>query len=219
MRSVVLPRKKEDGSTEQVHYRINAKEVSVKKLPELDDELARDAGSFNSLQELRDTVRQNLLLDAESRSRTALRDEMIEELLKQNSFDLPDSMVEAYTKAYLESLSEEYKNVNVQAMREEAKASVIRYLRWRYLRNRIAETEGVFVEEEEMRQSLRFEAERDGEDPQRRINQIMNNQKKREQLYDQLLDSKVLTLLEGRMKIETRKVSYKDRDKSRIIQV
>jgi hypothetical protein len=57
------------------------------------------------------------------------------------------------------------------------------------------------------------------EDPQRLINQTMNNREKREKLRGDLEEKKVLQFLESQMTIHERRAPFKDRGQQRIITV
>lgn len=209
-----------EGKPHEHFYRIDVKEVSEVKLPELDDELARTVGNFETLDELRQAIANDIRAQAEQRSRDDLHDALVEEILKNNPIELPESMLEAYTNAYFENLKSTFKDVKGikdEDLREEAHKRTIRFLKWRYIREHIAEIEHLIVSEEEMRNYLTALASARNEEPQRLLNQTMNDEKKREDLRDRLENEKVLAFLETKMRIEPRKVPYKDRNKSKII--
>ncbi|MDZ7268875.1 MAG: trigger factor [candidate division KSB1 bacterium] len=209
-----------DGTPQEKYYQVTVREVAEVKLPELDDELARTVGNYETLADLRQAIAEDLRAQAERRSREELHDALIEEMLKHNPLELPEGMLAAYTNAYFESLQETLKNVQglrEEDLREEAHKRTTRYLKWRYLREQVAEIEHLLVTEDDMRAHLAAVAAARNEDPQRLINKTLNDEKQREDLRDQLENYKVLTFLAGRMKIEQRRVPYKDRNKSRII--
>src|SRR5262249_17371881 len=54
--------------------------VREKETPELDDEFARDFGDYETLQQLRDKIRESLLASAEARAETRLRDEAVDRI-------------------------------------------------------------------------------------------------------------------------------------------
>lgn len=208
-----------EGKRSERLYRVDIREVNERKLPALDDHLARDAGPFESLEELREFVRQNIKMHAEQRSRKLFREEIIEEILKNNPFELPEEYSRAFENAYFENLKEKFKTVRFKEedLREEAHAQTARYLKWRYLCERIAEIEHVHAGEEEIREYFAAVAKANGEDPQRYVNKMFNDEREREQAHERLLEDKVLALLETRMNVTPRRVPYKDRDASRLI--
>lgn len=209
-----------EGKPHEHFFRIDVKEVSEIKLPELDDELARTVGNFETLAELRQAIENDIRAQAEQRSREDLHDALVEEILKNNPIELPESMLEAYTNAYFENLKSTFKDVKGlkdEDLREESRKRTIRFLKWRYIREHIAEVEHLLVSEEEMRSYLAAVATARNEEPQRLIVQTLNDAKKREDLRDRMENDKVLAFLETKMRIESRKVPYKDRNKSKIV--
>ena len=221
VRTVATKSTTPEGQPASKLYRVEIKEVSEKKLPALDDNLARDVGQFASLDELRGTIRAGIQADAEQRSRKLLRDEIIEEILKNNPFELPEAYSQAFENAYYEDLKAKLKEVRVQeeSLRASARAETARYLKWRYLCERIAEIEHVHVSEEDVRQYLAAVAKASNEDPQRYVNKNFNDERMRQQANERLIEERVLALLETRMKLTPRRVAYKDRDRSRLITV
>lgn len=69
--------------------------VREKEAPELDDEFARDLGDYESLQQLRDKIRENLTASAEARAQADLREEAVKRILEDYDFEVPSSLVEA----------------------------------------------------------------------------------------------------------------------------
>ncbi len=218
-RTVVTQSTTPEGQNVNRTYRVEVKEVSERKLPALDDNLARDAGQFESLEELRGLIRQDIQRSAEQRSRKQLREEIIEEILKSNPFELPQAYRQAFENAYYEDLQKRFKDVRIEEeeLRTQARAQAVRYLKWRYLAARIAEVEHVHVTDDEIRDYLAAVARANNEDPQRYVNKTFNDEHEREQARERLLEEKVLSLLETRMQLTPRQVAFKDRDRSRLV--
>ncbi len=70
-------------------------DVRKKETPDLDDEFARDFGDYESLQQLRDKIRESLEASAEARAEADLREEAARRIIEGYDFDLPPSLVEA----------------------------------------------------------------------------------------------------------------------------
>lgn len=68
--------------------------VREKEAPELDDEFARDFGDYESLQQLRDRIRENLTTSSEARAEADLREEAVKRILEDYDFEVPSTMVE-----------------------------------------------------------------------------------------------------------------------------
>ncbi|MGH7457209.1 MAG: hypothetical protein ACRENG_38020, partial [bacterium] len=148
-----------------------------------------------------------------------LRHDLIDELLKINAFDLPEAMAESYVQKFAESMKAQFAGLPEEMLNNEVRAAAMRRLRWDFLRARLAEVEGIEVSDEEVREYLITSALSSNQEPQRLINQTMNNAEKREKLRDDLRETKLLQFLESQMKIRERRAPYKDRGQSRIIKV
>lgn len=79
----------------QIHFDIELKSISEKRLPELDDEFAKDMGNYETLNDLKERIRVDLNRNQEERQKQQLRLAIRNELLKRNHFDVPPSMVRA----------------------------------------------------------------------------------------------------------------------------
>ncbi len=64
-------------------------------LPPLDDELAKSAGNFKNLDELKEKVKQNIIEDKKHKEHEKRRAELMEELLKNTKIEVPDILIES----------------------------------------------------------------------------------------------------------------------------
>lgn len=83
--------KKIAGKT--VRMRISLKEIKEKKLPELNDDFAKDLGNFQTLEEVRSKIREDLTQAKEQAAKNGLKRQAIEKLIEENKFDVPEGMV------------------------------------------------------------------------------------------------------------------------------
>lgn len=210
-----------DGTVAEqpTHYQITLKEINEKILPPLDEAFAATVGKAKTLDDLKKEIRSLLDRRAELRSRDNLRHEIIDELIKVNSFELPERMAASYAEKFFENVKTQFAGMSEEAVKNEARAAAFRHLRWEFLRERLIAAEHIEVNDDEMRDYVISLALAANEDPQRRIHQTMNNAERREKLREELLESKTLSFLEGQMKIRERHAPFKDRGQQRIITV
>ena len=73
-----------------------AKVTAVKRreLPELDDDFAKDIGDFETLDEVRDKIRENLQTQLQQSSDEKLHRSLLDDLVTRTSFEVPPTMVE-----------------------------------------------------------------------------------------------------------------------------
>ena len=96
-----------------VTYTVAVKDVRRKVLPELDDELAKDLGAFESLAALRDRVRADLEEEARDSATRQIRSTVLKQLSERVTFDLPTSLVEREIDRRLEEFARQLMQQNV----------------------------------------------------------------------------------------------------------
>lgn len=79
---------------EDASYTVLLKEVKAKKLPPVDDDFAKTAGDFDTLEELKDDLRVRLSEVKKQLVRDEIRGMVLEELVRVAVFDAPERLVE-----------------------------------------------------------------------------------------------------------------------------
>lgn len=74
-------------------YRVTIKKILKKEVPALDDEFAKDVGPYQSLEDLKERLREEILQEKEKRIRRRLEEDLLEELIRRNPFEAPRSLV------------------------------------------------------------------------------------------------------------------------------
>jgi len=89
------------GKTFDVTFTLT--ELKEKVLPEADDELAKDVGEFDTLDELRAELRSQAETRAKEDDAQHLRNQLLEQLITANAFDAPSALVDYEVQGRLES--------------------------------------------------------------------------------------------------------------------
>lgn len=84
------------------HYSVDVLGIKTKKLPELNDEFAKDVSDAASLEELKTKVREGLEHERDHRQKELQREKVIAELVKLHDFPVPESLVEHQMDVRLE---------------------------------------------------------------------------------------------------------------------
>ncbi len=85
----------EELAGREATFTVNVLNVRSRNLPPLDDELARLEGSFETLDELRESIREELQNEAESEAKNELIEGMIDDLLEDAKLNYPPAAVES----------------------------------------------------------------------------------------------------------------------------
>ncbi len=96
-----FPDEAQRGQTKRV--RVELKDVKRKALPDLDDAFAREVGDFDSLDALRATVRTDLEQHVQREAESAVRQQLVDQIIEANPFDVPRSWVDRMAIAYAEA--------------------------------------------------------------------------------------------------------------------
>jgi trigger factor len=94
----VLPERFDERGGREVSFQVLVKDVKGKKLPAADDEFAKTASEFDTLEELRAKLAEQI---AETKSRAAdgmTRDAVLQALIERTKVDLPESLVDEETE-------------------------------------------------------------------------------------------------------------------------
>jgi len=154
------------------HYAADVTGIKIKKLPELNDDFAKDVSDATTLGELKKKIRESLEHQRDHRQKDLQREKVIFELVKMHDFPVPESLVEHQKDVRLErvvrSLAQQGvdpRAVNLdwvtlrQRQEERAKEDVKAEL----VIDKIASTEQIDVTDEEVQHELEHMAGHSGE--------------------------------------------------------
>jgi trigger factor len=83
---------------QEVSFQVLVKEVKGKRLPEADDEFAKTASEFDTLDELRGSLREQLERNKERAADAEVRDLVLQALVDRVDVDLPDTLIDEETE-------------------------------------------------------------------------------------------------------------------------
>jgi trigger factor len=89
----------------EVSYTVTAKGIKRRRLPELDDEFAKDLGEFDTLDALRTRVREDLEHEARHAADRAVRADLMKQLAARVPFEVPSSLVEREVERRIEEFA------------------------------------------------------------------------------------------------------------------
>ncbi len=75
-------------------YKVTLKEIQEEVLPELNDDLVKDLGKFETLDDVRASIRENLGKGYEQRVKHEISEQVFQSLLEKYEFEVPEAMIE-----------------------------------------------------------------------------------------------------------------------------
>src|SRR3974390_367723 len=154
------------------HYAVDVLGIKTKKLPELNDDFAKDVSDSPSLDELKKKVREGLEHERDHRQKDLQREKIIGELVKLHDFPVPESLVEHQMDVRLErvvrSLAQQgvdprAVNVDWVSLRKRQEERARDDVKAELVIDRIASEEKIDVTEEELQHELEHMASHSGE--------------------------------------------------------
>lgn len=154
-----------------IRHSVRLLEIRRKEVPALDDEFARSVDdTVSTLGELREKIRQQLIERREKEAEEALRRQVLGQLLDQNRFSLPPTVLKERTQRKAEQMVRMLLERGADVEAVEAKTSALvetsrelaeRELRAALILEKIADLEGITVSEAELeaeiaRRAVRF---------------------------------------------------------------
>jgi trigger factor len=93
------------GQEEEVAFQVLVKEVKEKLLPEVTDEWASDASEFETVDELRDDIRNRLNAVKKMQAQLSVRNEAVDALVELVAEDMPEPLINEEMQRRLHELS------------------------------------------------------------------------------------------------------------------
>ncbi len=154
------------------HYSVDVLGIKTKKLPEINDEFAKDVSDATSLDELKNKVHEGLEHERDHRQKELQREKIIAELVKLHDFPVPESLVEHQMDVRLErvvrSLAQQgvdprAVNVDWVSLRKRQEERAKDDVKAELVIDKIATEEKIDVTEEELQHELEHVASHSGD--------------------------------------------------------
>jgi trigger factor len=193
-------------------YSADVVAVKQKKLPELNDEFAKDVSDVKTLDELRAKVRQELEKEIDQRHSAAVSDAVLAKIVAAHDFPVPEALVENQMDVRLEravralaaqGVDPRAVNVDWVAMRRRQHPRAIEDVKAELLLDRIATAENIEATDEETDGEIARIAERSGESVPA-IRASLTKQGALDRMKSKLRSEKTLEWLQKNAEIKTR---------------
>ena len=155
----------------EVAYDVTVKSIRERVLPDLDDDLARNIGSFDSLDVLTTKVREDLQHQAEHAADGEVRSDLLKQLSGRVDTEVPDALIgheiDRRVQHFIghlvsQQVDPRQANIDWDTFREEQRESATATVRSTLVLDEIAKKEQLGVEASEIDQEMARQAERAG---------------------------------------------------------
>jgi trigger factor len=170
---------------EEAVFKVKVKEVREKVLPELDDDFASDASEFDTLEELRDSIREKVGAALGSRADEDFRLAAIDAAVAEATVEVPEELATARATERWERMERQLAGRGMdpnqflqmqgktrEELIEETKPEAEKELRREAVVTAIAAAEEIEVSEEEMVEALAHSAEHERTTPEKLLERL-----------------------------------------------
>lgn len=147
----------------EVSLNVTVKEARERKVPALDDELAKDTGEADTLADLKQKIRDRLADTDKQRIKRELSAELIKEIVKRNPFPLAPALVDRHAEAIVQRAKQQLAMAGIDVesgmiderkMKQEFRTEAEQEARGTILVQAIAEREGIEVSDADLQKRL-----------------------------------------------------------------
>jgi len=197
----------EEVKGKTAHFKLQLKGIKEKKVPELNDELAKELGA-PTVDELRAKVKSNLEATQKSKAQQEDREALIKALIERNPFEVPKAMVERAIDSMLEGALRQMQRsgldvrnlgLDFMRLRDEMRERAVQEVKGTLLFEAIALKEGIQATDEDMDKKIEELATESGQ-PVANIRKYFKSQDDRLGLSLRLREEKTIEFLKAQAK-------------------
>lgn len=193
-------------------FKVTIKEVKYKELPELDDEFAMDVSEFETLEEYKNSIKEELGKSLKEQENIDLENKIVEKLVEISEFEIPDAMIESQIDSELDNFDYRMKmqgfslekyleltNMSIDQMRESFREVAKKKVEAQLVLEAVAKNEKIEATDEDIQKELEKIAESYSPDNKEKF---IEDMKKGDLnfLKEGIINDKVLDFLKERVK-------------------
>jgi trigger factor len=199
----------EDLRGKEATFAVHVAATRRRELPELDDELAKDLGDFDTLEELRDHVKSDMTKERDDSAEAVVKRSVMDSLIEKTDFDVSPGVVASQLESQLASLRQRFEGqiepevlqAHLARTRDEGRPAAERRVRERFLLQEVVKVQEIEVSDGDVDSRLDDLADRQGVEPQQR-RQMAESQGWREAIRAELGEERALDFLIAEATVE-----------------
>lgn len=197
-------------ANQEVIFQSKVKSIREKKLPAEDDSFVKNFQRYDSFEDFKTDVRKSLEEKAEQISKDNLQNSMIDQLIKENNFEVPESMVQKQIYYMMADTQKRMMSAGIDEnsamdftmkMQDKYKGDAEKTVKSFLLLKKIAEKESLAAEDSDLEQYLQEQATQSGRDYES-LKKFYENDERKDYLRTELVHKKVFDFIEQNANIK-----------------
>ena len=199
-------------------FKVKLHEIKVKELPAIDDEFAKDVSEFDTLKDLKASIKEKLVEDKKNQAKYQLEDAVIKEVAKNTEIDIPSGMIETELDNILKDIDGRlaYQGLNLAQylklinkseddMRKEYEAQALESVKTRLVLEAIVKAEKIEATDAEIEEKIKEMAKNYG----KKEEELLENENLKEYLKNNITTEKAIQFIVDNAKIKAAKKAEK----------
>ncbi|MGM0396082.1 MAG: trigger factor [Bacillota bacterium] len=91
-------------------FKVNIKEVKTKELPELDDEFAKDVSEFDTLEEYKNSLKEEIQKSLDNQKRIETENNLVDKVVEISEVEVPEGMIQSQVENEIKDFEYRVKN-------------------------------------------------------------------------------------------------------------
>jgi trigger factor len=188
----------------EIDFQVSLNEIRQEILPPINDALAKKAGPYQSLDELKQVILDNLKQGYEKRSEQELNEQIFTSLIAKTEFEVPDTMVEMELEGIIEEAERSfaYRNTSMEEMglsrekiAENYRDTALKQVKRHLILGKIIDQENLSLDDEELESGLKEMSESFNQPLEEIKKYYDQNQDKLRYFKHTLLEKKAIKLI------------------------
>ena len=207
-----------DLAGKEAIFKVKLHEIKKKELPELDDEFAKDVSEFDTLDELKKSIKEKLEKNNEQRIKYETEDATMKAICAEAKLDIPSGMIDLEIDNMLRDFEQRlsYQGLNLEQylkmvgrteeeMRKEYEPQAIEAIKSRLVLEAIMKAEKIEASEEEIKAKMEEMAKSYGKD----VEELSKNENLKNYLAEGIKSEKALEFIVNNAKVTEKKKETK----------
>ena len=212
-----------DLAGKEAMFKVKLHEIKRKELPELDDEFAKDVSEFDTLAELKASIKEKIEKNNEQRQKYETEDLAIKAVCEDVKVDIPSGMVEFEVENMMKDFEQRlsYQGLNLdqylkmigkteEEMKKEYEPQAIEAIKSRLVLEAIIKAEKIEASEDEIKAKMEEMAKNYG----KKVEEISENENLKKYLKEGIESEKALEFIVSNAKFTAKKAEKKSTTKS-----
>ena len=192
-------------------FQVTLHEIREEVLPEIDDVLAKKAGQYESLDDLKKAISDNMEQGYKKRVEQELHEQIYQELISKSDFEVPDVMVDMELEGIVEEAERSFAHQNIsmedigltrESIAEKYRDTAVRQVKRHLLLGKMIDQESLTISDEELEDGLKAMADSFNQPLEQIKNYYDQNKDKIDYFKHTLLEKKAIKLIIDNSKIE-----------------